>query len=99
MKNDPVPLATTYLQLEPQFSYENIVNSVIDEDLWEDSDPVRLQTRPDIFVALVGLNNQMILRPIGVNASPISTETKGLPVLYRYFGQRMGEAMALLPAV
>jgi hypothetical protein len=36
---DPVPLAITYLQQEPQFTYENIMHSVIDENVWEDSDP------------------------------------------------------------
>jgi len=38
-RGDPLPLARTYLQWDPNFAFEHLDNSVVDADVWGNCDP------------------------------------------------------------
>lgn len=52
---DPVPLAQTYLQWDPQFSYSHLDSSIIDAQAWGASDPrlITVQSSQLVYVCAV----------------------------------------------
>lgn len=46
---DPLPLAVTYKQWDANFTYKNLEDSIIDTDLWGDTDPRQFEKGPDFY--------------------------------------------------
>lgn len=46
---DPLPLAVTYYQWDPNFSYKQIEESIIDEEKWPNQDPRRFEEGPEYY--------------------------------------------------
>ena len=45
-RGDPLPLASTYHQWDPNFAYEHICESITDKSMWGDCDPRRVGWGP-----------------------------------------------------
>lgn len=45
-RNDPLPLAFTYRQWDPKFSFQHLEESIVDTEKWGDQDPRRCEEGP-----------------------------------------------------
>ncbi|KAK5093411.1 hypothetical protein LTR70_004771 [Exophiala xenobiotica] len=46
---DPLPLAVTYKQWDANFTYKHLKDSIIDRDLWGDTDPRQFEKGPEFY--------------------------------------------------
>lgn len=69
----PIPLAKTYVQWDPNFSFQNLQDSIIDVEKWGDIDPRRCDEGPDFICRSCTLKQ---------SAVPEENECECFPDLY-----------------
>lgn len=57
---DPVPLAVTYKKWDPNFTYQNLEDSVVDTDQWGETDPRRFEDGPEYYCKSCSLRQSSV---------------------------------------